>query len=110
MRSSFGVFVGEPTTVKIWFSAGIASYINEKIWHESQQARRQSDGSIVFEAEVAVTEEIKFWIKDWGSQALVIEPESLREEIRSGSVKILERYTGDTGKEESIKAWFFIRL
>jgi predicted DNA-binding transcriptional regulator YafY len=104
MRSSFGVFVGKPTYVKIWFSADIAGYIKEKIWHESQQIRRQSDGSIIFEAEVAVTEEIKYWIKGWGSQALVFEPESLREEIRSESVKMLERYSSDMGKEESLTA------
>jgi predicted DNA-binding transcriptional regulator YafY len=102
MRSSFGVFVGEPTKVKIWFSAEIAGYIKEKIWHNSQQVRRQSDGSIIFEAEVAVTEEIKHWIKGWGSQALVIEPESLRDEIRSESVKMLERYGSAISKEESL--------
>jgi predicted DNA-binding transcriptional regulator YafY len=75
-----------------------------RIWHESQQIHRQKDGSIIFEATVAFTEEIKFWIKGWGAQALVIEPDSLREEIRSESVKMLERYTSDMGKEESITA------
>ena len=101
MRHSFGVYVGEPANVKIWFSADIAGYIEEKIWHESQQIRRQSDGAIIFEAEVALTEEIKNWIKGWGSQALVIEPESLREEIRSESVKMLERYSSEMGTKES---------
>ncbi len=104
MRSSFGIFVGEPETVKIWFSPDTAGYIKEKIWHDSQQILEQDDGSIIFEAEVAITEEIKLWIMGWGSQALVIEPESLREEIRSESVKMLERYSSEMGKEESLTA------
>ena len=56
MRLSFGVFRGEPIQVKIRFAADIAGYISEKIWHESQIIETQSDGSIIFEAEVAGTE------------------------------------------------------
>ena len=104
MRHSFGVITGEPTRVKIWFSADVAGYIKERIWHESQQIHPQSDGSALFEADVAATEEIKYWIKGWGSQALVIEPESLREEIRSESVKMLERYSSDMWTNESLTA------
>jgi len=75
---SFGVFQGEPIKIKIWFSHDVAGYIKEKIWHESQKVGQQSDGSIIFEAEVAGTEEIKFWIMSWGSNAEVLEFGSLR--------------------------------
>ena len=81
MRPSFGVFQGEPIKVKIWFHPDVAGYIKEKIWHESQEIGDQGDGSIIFEAEVAGTEEIKFWIMNWGSKAEVLEPESLRDVI-----------------------------
>ena len=70
----------------------MAGYIKEKIWHESQKVEQQSDGSIIFEAEVAGTKEIKFWIMSWGSKAEVLEPESLRDEIREEAEVILERY------------------
>ena len=63
---SFGVYQGEPVHIKVWFHADIAGYIKEKIWHESQQMHVQDDGSIIFEAEVAGTDEIRFWIMDWG--------------------------------------------
>jgi predicted DNA-binding transcriptional regulator YafY len=53
VRPSFGVFQGEPTNVKAWFSPDVAGYIKEKIWHDNQQIHPQVDGSIVFEAEVA---------------------------------------------------------
>ena len=92
MRSSFGVFHGEPVTVKIWFDVEIAGYISEKIWHDTQTIEKQKDGSILFTAEVAGTEEIKFWIMNWGSKALVLEPESLKEEIQAEAKAMLKRY------------------
>ena len=92
MRSSFGVFHGEPETVKIWFDAEIAGYITEKIWHDTQTIEKQKDGSILFTAQVAGTEEIKFWIMNWGSKALVLMPESLRNEIRAEAEAMLKQY------------------
>ena len=89
---SFGVFQGEPAKVKVWFAPDVAGYIKEKIWHESQQIHEKDDGSIILEAEVAGTDEIKFWIMSWGSYALVLEPESLRQEIRAEAEEIAERY------------------
>ncbi len=92
MKSSFGVFQGETTKVKIWFSPDAAGYIKEKTWHESQAIIDQDDGSIIFEAEVAGTDEIKFWIMSWGAKSMVLEPESLKEEIMSEAEAVLERY------------------
>ena len=94
MKSSFGVFHGKPVQVKIWFSADIAGYIEEKIWHKTQKIEPQNDGSILFSAEVAGTEEIKFWILNWGSKAAVLAPDSLRKEIRAEAEAMLQRYGG----------------
>jgi predicted DNA-binding transcriptional regulator YafY len=89
---SFGVFQGKPVRVKVWFAPDVAGYIKEKIWHESQQTKEGEDGSVILEAEVAGTDEIKFWIMSWGSQALVLKPESLREEIRAEAEETAQRY------------------
>jgi predicted DNA-binding transcriptional regulator YafY len=78
----------------------VAGYIKEKIWHESQQIHSQPDGSIIFEAEVAGTDEIRFWIMIWGSKAEVLEPESLRQEIRIEAEKMVKRYEGGVVAEE----------
>ena len=83
MKSSFGVFHGEPVRVRIWFAADIAEYIREKTWHETQKIETQKDGSIIFEVEVAGMKEIEFWVLKWGAKAKVLAPESLRDEIRS---------------------------
>jgi predicted DNA-binding transcriptional regulator YafY len=100
MRPSFGVFQGEAVKVKIWFAQDAAGYIREKVWHETQQIVPQKDGSIIFEAEVAGTEEIKFWVMSWGSKAEVLEPQSLREEIRIDAEKVVESYQISVGQKE----------
>ena len=81
LQSSFGVFQGKPVRVKVWFSPEVAGYIQEKIWHGSQKLTAQEDGSVFFEAEVAGTREIKYWVLGWGAQAEILEPTILREEV-----------------------------
>jgi predicted DNA-binding transcriptional regulator YafY len=92
MRASFGIFHGEPVQVRIWFASDVSGYISEKTWHETQRIEPQKDGSIIFEAEVAGTAEIKYWILNWGAKAVVLSPESLREEIRSESEAMFKNY------------------
>ncbi len=48
---------------------------------------------MIFEARVAVTEEIKIWILKWGADAEVLAPESLRNEIRSEIRKMAAIYS-----------------
>ena len=85
--------------VRIWFSPDAAGYIKEKIWHETQEIVSQKDGSIIFEAEVAGTDEIKFWVMSWGSKAEVLEPPSLREEIRKETEAVRSLY-GEGERQE----------
>ena len=92
LRPSLGVYQGEPVKAKIWFSPDVAGYIREKVWHESQKITPQADDSIIFEAEVAGTDEIRFWVMSWGSHAEVLEPKSLRNEIRADAEAILAKY------------------
>ena len=101
MGVSFGVYQGEPAHIKVWFHPDVVGYIKEKIWHESQQIHPQDDGSIIFEAEVAGTDEIRFWIMTWGSKAEVLSPEFLKEEIRAEAEMMANRYGAPIVAEES---------
>jgi len=100
MAISFGVYQGEPVHIKVWFHPDVAGYIKEKIWHESQKIHAKDDGSIIFEAEVAGTDEIRFWIMTWGSKANVLEPESLRKDIRAEAERMASRYQQPVAAEE----------
>jgi predicted DNA-binding transcriptional regulator YafY len=92
MQTSFGVFHGEPQNVRIRFAAEVAGYISEKIWHKTQKIEPQKDGSLIFEARVAGTDEIKFWLMTWGSKAQVLSPAALRDEIISEAEAMLQNY------------------
>lgn len=92
MQTSFGVFHGKPQNVRIRFAAEVAGYISEKIWHKTQKIEPQKDGSLIFEARVAGTDEIKFWLMTWGSKAEVLAPAALRDEMISEAEAVLENY------------------
>lgn len=92
MQTSFGVFHGKPQKVRIRFAAEVAGYIREKTWHNTQKIKPQKDGSIVFEARVAGTDEIKFWLMSWGSKAEVLSPANLRDEMLSEAEAMLQNY------------------
>ena len=47
---------------------------------------------------------IKSWVMSWGSKAEVIEPQSLREEIRMEAEGMAEKYAKLGELEESVKA------
>jgi predicted DNA-binding transcriptional regulator YafY len=92
LKSSFGVFHGPPAGVKIRFAKDIAGYITEKSWHPSQKLSARANGSVIFEAEVAGTEEIKHWVLKWGAKAEVLAPESLRNEVRQEAEEMIKVY------------------
>jgi predicted DNA-binding transcriptional regulator YafY len=83
LQSSFGVFHGRMTRVKIWFSPEAAIHIKERQWHASQEIMDQPDGSIIFSAQTAGIHDIRIWVLSWGSKAKVLAPENLKEMITS---------------------------
>lgn len=107
MAASFGIYQGEPTRVKIRFSPEVAGYIKEKIWHDSQKLEVQEDGSLLFEAVVAGTHEIMYWILGWGSHAEVLEPESLKKEICAQAVATLNLYQNVATLREPTSPLFY---
>jgi len=92
METSFGVFQGAKTRVKIRFSRHVAGYIREKTWHASQKLTALKNGALLFEAEVAGTEEIKHWVLQWGAHAEVLAPVDLRRSIRQEAAGLLKQY------------------
>ncbi len=96
MSGGFGAYCGGiPEKVKVSFAPEIAGYIEEKIWHESQKIYRNKNGSIIFEATVAVNEELENWVLSWGAKARVLEPESLKVRMRQEAEKMALAYTID---------------
>jgi predicted DNA-binding transcriptional regulator YafY len=102
MQSPFKVIHDKPVSVKIRFDKKAAGYIKEKIWHNTQKIEPQKDGSIIFTAEVAGTEEVKHWVMSWGTNAEVLEPALLREEIAQELNDSLKKYVRESIEIERI--------
>ncbi|GAG74899.1 unnamed protein product, partial [marine sediment metagenome] len=100
MQSPFRVIHDKPVNVTIRFDKNVAGYIKEKIWHHTQQIKPQKDGSIIFSAEVAGTDEARHWVLSWGTNAEVIEPEYLREEIAQELQNCLKKYSPELERAE----------
>ena len=92
-KDTFSAFVGEGVTaVKIRFARRIAPYIQESLWHWSQQITPQADGSIVYEVRVGYPKEVAWWALTWGSDAEVLEPPELRAYVAEEVRKLAETY------------------
>jgi len=82
MKNSWNIFRGEDTEVKILFKREAASFIKETQWHENQQIEELPNGDIIFTVYVNGTAEIKSWAMGFSDKAKVLEPKSLKEEIK----------------------------
>jgi hypothetical protein len=81
--SSFGIYDGgaEERQVKIRFSRALARFVQEKQWHPSQQLSPQRDGGLIVEFRLSSTIEVKSWALSFGRDALVLQPDDLRDEL-----------------------------
>ena len=93
MRHSFKVMHDELYTVKVRVSPEWARWVGEKIWHESQRAKNDGDGSLELTFKVAGLDEIKRWILSLGPEAVVLEPEKLKEMVRKDLSRNLIQYS-----------------
>lgn len=98
MRGSFGVITGTPEQVRIVFGKKVAGYIAERVWHSSQKLSPRDDGTLLFEANIAVNEELKTWILSWGSDSEVLHPPRLIDAMRAEIQKLSGIYRTGTGR------------
>ena len=65
------------------FSKQTSPYIQERIWHESQELEAAEFGEIILRLRVGIAHELKSWILSFGPDVTVVAPSSLADEIRS---------------------------
>jgi len=97
LREYFGkawaVFRGDRTyDVEIQFAAEVAPVVTETVWHHTQKAKNQADGSVILSFQVDGLEEISNWILSWAGRMKVIKPAELRELIAGRLQRALEMH------------------
>ena len=88
----FGLFHGNPITVKAVFGKELSDYIKTRTWHPSQKIRELKDGRIILSMTASGKEEIKAWILGLGAKVKVLSPKFLRKEIKEDLSEALAFY------------------
>ncbi len=92
-RNAFSACPGDTTRkVVVRFSKAIRAYIEESMWHHSQEITELSDGSILYEVHVAEPKEVMWWSFHWCDEAEILEPEWLRKEAAARVWEMERKY------------------
>ncbi len=81
--------------VVVHFSRKVADNVEEVVWHKTQSTRYLEDGRLEFEVNVDGLNEISWWILGYGKEAVVQQPQRLRELIASHAKAALAAYSDD---------------
>jgi predicted DNA-binding transcriptional regulator YafY len=92
---------GDLYLVKVRISPEWARWVGEKIWHESQKAKKLPGGGLELTFRVAGLDEIKRWVLSLGPEAEVLEPGRLIEMIREDLTRTLGLYRKAQGKNKA---------
>ena len=94
-KNSVGIMApeGEPPLIKIAIQRTQAQYILSQPWHESQNLLEENEDELTFSFRVHPTYEFKSLLLSLGKDAVVLEPERLREEVMSELQTLILKYT-----------------
>jgi CRISPR-associated endonuclease/helicase Cas3 len=82
----------EPVNIVLRFNADAAPFVRERTWHASQTLEPDSDGGMTLRLCIAEPREMLPWIRSWGAQVEVIEPDWLRERVAEDLTNAAEIY------------------
>ena len=94
LKDAWGIWFTdqEPVSVKLKFSHRVAKRVQETVWHHDQQTVSQPDGTLLWTARVAEPREMLPWIRGWGADVEVVEPEGLRKRLRKETQNLMKLY------------------
>jgi predicted DNA-binding transcriptional regulator YafY len=83
---------GAPRLVKLAVQKTQAQYLITQPWHDSQNIENENDDWVIFSFRVHPTYEFKSLVLSLGKDAEVLEPASLRKELKVELGRMLEKY------------------
>ena len=80
-------------TVKLRFTGEQAvRRVSETRWHPSERKEKDSEGRLIWTAEIDEPQEMLPWIRGWGADCEVLEPKELREQIKGEVRRLMRQY------------------
>jgi predicted DNA-binding transcriptional regulator YafY len=92
LGDSFGAIRTDPERVVIRFDSSLKGFLQENIWHPSQEFSSDKDGRILLTMEVGGLSEVMSWVLGFGRQAEVLEPDHLRKAVSDEITAVARRY------------------
>jgi CRISPR-associated endonuclease/helicase Cas3 len=96
LAGAWGIWFDEndqPTTVKLRFTGSQAlRRMSETIWHPSERKEQDSEGRLIWTAEIDEPHEMLPWIRGWGADCAVLEPEGLRRDVQQEVLRLARCY------------------
>jgi len=83
IKDAFGIIGGPVEDITLRFSKHTSLYIQERIWHHSQELEAAEGGEVLLKLRVGIAHELKSWILGFGPDVTVIAPLKLATEIVS---------------------------
>jgi predicted DNA-binding transcriptional regulator YafY len=84
---------GPPVEVVVWFDEHQARWIRERQWHGTAKLEPQPDGSLILRLHTSGLGEVKRWLMQYGSHAVVMKPEGLRQEVAEEAQRMVTAYS-----------------
>ncbi len=81
-----------PVSVKLKFSAAVAQRVKESQWHSSQKLTDLENGELLADFEISEPAEMYPWIRGWGIDVEILEPEYLRTRYITEIKEIAKKY------------------
>lgn len=92
LKENWGLWEGEKIKVRVKFSSAIAEIIKRRPkWHPSEERTENPDGTVELTVTVSGKEEVKWWLYSWIPHIEIIEPESLKEEMKRELKEAIKR-------------------
>ena len=94
LKHAWGIWYGdeEPITVKLRFTRDAAKRVKESIWHPLEKVEDTEDGGCIWSADVAEWREMLPWVRGWGADVEVLEPDELRKSLKREAQELAELY------------------
>ncbi len=93
IRDAFGIVAGNPEKIVARFSKGVAPYIQERTWHQTQTMEPLDNGEVRCAFTVGITYELIQWILGFGGDVTVEHPPALIDIVRGHHMAALGNYS-----------------
>lgn len=110
LQNAWSIMMGETTErVMLRFSRQVKKRVLETNWHPSQEHEEEADGRLRWWVDVADTTDMKPWIRGWGADVEVLEPEHLRQHLLHTVEQLGELYPVRPPSQRHPYQWLYAK-